>query len=111
MKYKVGDRVRIRTWEDLEEEYGLDKSLDINPPEFCRTCFSRRMEDILNEDFLDRILTIELIDKDGLNDGSYYITEEIQSGWIWKDWMIEEQIIEKYIIFEPIEFRFELMEL
>lgn len=28
-KYKVGDRVRIREWEDMEEEFGLDSDGDI----------------------------------------------------------------------------------
>lgn len=29
MKYKVGDRVRIREWDDMAEEYGVDFDEDI----------------------------------------------------------------------------------
>lgn len=31
-KFKVGDRVRIRQWADMEKEFGLDKDGDIMPP-------------------------------------------------------------------------------
>jgi len=30
MRYKAGDRVKIRTWQDMYEEYGLDKQGNIN---------------------------------------------------------------------------------
>lgn len=29
-KFKVGDKVRIRSWEDLKDEFGLDRNGDIN---------------------------------------------------------------------------------
>lgn len=31
MKFKPGDRVQIKTWEEMEKEYGLDKDGDITP--------------------------------------------------------------------------------
>ena len=31
MKFKVGDRVQIKTWKEMEKEYGLDKDGDITP--------------------------------------------------------------------------------
>ena len=44
MKYKVGDKVRVREWDDMEKEFGLDEyggivvcgfSFDINMKELC----------------------------------------------------------------------------
>lgn len=32
MEFKVGDRVRIRSWEDMEREYGLDADGNIETP-------------------------------------------------------------------------------
>lgn len=31
MKFKVGDRVQIKTWKEMKKEYGLDKDGDITP--------------------------------------------------------------------------------
>lgn len=31
MKFKIGDRVQIKTWKEMKKEYGLDKDGDITP--------------------------------------------------------------------------------
>ena len=41
MKYKVGDRVRIREWDDMEKEFGLDDFGDIK----CSGPFTSEMEE------------------------------------------------------------------
>ena len=33
-QFKIGDKVRLRSWEDLEEEYGLDNDGDIDTPSY-----------------------------------------------------------------------------
>ena len=40
MKFKVGDRVQIKTWKEMEKEYGLDKDGDIR----CRNVFNTDMK-------------------------------------------------------------------
>jgi len=55
--FKVGDRVRIRQWDDMEREFGLDPDGDID----CRPCFSRYMRD---EGLCGRAATIINIDSD-----------------------------------------------
>lgn len=42
MKYKVGDKVRVRAWDDMEKEFGLDGSGDIK----CRCWFTKQMRDL-----------------------------------------------------------------
>lgn len=40
MEFKVGDRVRIKTWEQMEKEFGKDSDGDIN----CIPCFNKGMK-------------------------------------------------------------------
>ena len=40
MKFKPGDRVQIKTWKEMEKEYGLDKDGDIR----CRNVFNTDMK-------------------------------------------------------------------
>lgn len=41
MKFKVGDKVRVREWADMEKEFGLDNDGDIK----CRFCFTKSMRE------------------------------------------------------------------
>lgn len=43
-KFKIGDRVQFKTWEEMEEEFGLDVDGDIN----CGFCFSTIMKPLCN---------------------------------------------------------------
>ena len=74
MKYKVGDKVRVRQWDDMVEEYGESfGSIDI--PHFY---FPRNMEKYCGE-----VVTIEKVDT-----CSYRIKED-EEHWYWTDEMFE----------------------
>ena len=44
-EFKVGDKAKIRQWDDMKEEFGLDGTGDIN----CRCCFTRGMTELCGE--------------------------------------------------------------
>ena len=94
MKYKVGDKVKIKTWDDMEKEYGLDNSNDIP----CGSGYFFPIMDQNLENFChNRILNITEITDEGR-----YRTQEFQ--WSFIDEMIEHKIIEeKYSRFELLD--------
>ena len=111
MKYKVGDRVKIKTWEKLEQEYGLGDSGNIKAPRSANgTCFIPNMEVSMGLKAPDRILTIISIRRFEFVEENHYSVKEINN-WVWCDYMIEGLVQEENTIFDPIEFRFELLDL
>ncbi len=72
MKYKVGDKVRVRSWESMEKEFGLDEFGYIS----MKYGFTDDMEKLCGE-----ILTIECVMD------SYYYTKGAK--WQWTDDMLE----------------------
>lgn len=105
LKYKVGDRVKIKTWEVLEQERGLSHRGNIMFPPAESYCLTKKMESIINSVSVDRIFTIEIRKEEYC-----YYMEGIEKIWAWSDYMIEGLVQEKNIIFDSIEFRFELMD-
>lgn len=99
MKYKVGDKVEIRTWEEMKKEYGVNSDGNIRG-HVRKDVFINKMERELNNDFPGRVLTVR-----GVYEAHYTMEEMI---WIWHDYMIKEP--EKCIFFDSIQDRFELME-
>ncbi len=99
MKYEVGDKVKIKTWKEMEREYGLDRLGGIGRN--LGWIFIKTKEKELNEGFFDRILTIQHVNKED------YLMAEI--GWGWTDKMIKclvKDCKENIII-----SRFEIMDL
>ncbi len=107
MNYKPGDKVKIKTWEEMEKEYSLYPStglLGINafPSESVTgPIFNQLMEEEINKRFPDRILTIKRIN----SQHSYSMKENYD---FWTDEMIECSAEEVFI---PIKTRWELLDL
>jgi hypothetical protein len=101
MKYKVGDRVRIKTWKEIEYKWGLDSDGAMQAP-LDNPHFTRPMELGLRHMFPNRILTIDKVGKDHYSmNGTPYA---------WADYMIDclvEDPKEELISFN----RFEIMDL
>ena len=109
MKYKAGDVVKIKTFEDMSNEYGLTLKGDINKLPYC---FGRNRERDIKNEFPDRIFKIEKIKIREIRytDRECYIMQN--STWQWADYMIECVIIVKCeTVDTPIESRFEILDL
>ena len=82
MKYKVGDKVKIKTWEEMEKKYGLNKLGNINS--ISGYCFSKKDEEEIGKNIPDRVLTITAVNK-----YSYIL---INTNWICSDKIIKSSI-------------------
>jgi hypothetical protein len=105
MKYKVGDKVKIRTWDDMSRLYGVTEYGQIEGTKDKRypTCFfNRSTERRLGQNVCDRIVTIKKVFE------SYYYMREI--GEFWQDYMIE-CLAEDYKKPVRIKNRFEILDL
>ena len=103
MKYKVGDKVRIKTWESMEKEYEVIESLDksFSWIKIGITNFIYDMESLLMSLNKDRVVTIKKI----VNNRHYFI-KEIKYNWV--DEMMEDY---KEPIYKPIYTRWELLDI
>lgn len=74
MKYKVGDKVRVRQWDDMEKEFGLSIDGNINMTGWVFTKFMK--------DFCGKVLVVDGVKEDDfaylLHNGEfYYFTDEM----------------------------------
>ncbi len=112
MKYRVGDRVRIKTWNDMVREYSSTTQFERNYI-FIQSprgsfVFNFNMEEMLNNFISDRIITIKEIRENYHQNNSYKI-EESTLDFYWQDWMIE-RLVERTEP-DPINSRFEILDL
>jgi len=102
VKYKVGDLVRIKTWEELENEYRLDKDGDIVIySTYITYYFIRKKEKLMKAEFPDRIVKIKKVEKD-----TYEMEDFEEDQWHWPDYVIKEKVI-----IEPIYSRFDILDI
>lgn len=74
-KFKVGDLVRVREWDDMKEEFGAFGDLRI----YCNCSFLDMMKSTCGD-----VCTIE----DLTDSGNYRLSGEKESGWIYSDDML-----------------------
>lgn len=103
--YEVGDKIQIRSWEELVNSYkvtfyDLDEMESVNLPD--KIDFSKIQDDKINQKCIDRIDIIEHVDK---GRGWYYLAKS-------------KTIITKYVIkcevlnvTDVINNRFEILDL
>jgi len=108
MKYKPGDKVKIKTWKQMEEEFELDSSGDITinrNNDGGSLSFITNMERLINESNKNRVLTVKEIHKNSAFN-TYSVVGYIH---FFTDEMIECLVPEK--IYEPIHSRFEILDI
>lgn len=73
MKYKVGNKVRVKKWEDLEMEYEVDEDGEIN----VGICFTEEMKEYCGKELVIRQAWIDTYSCHG-------------NSFLWQDWMFED---------------------
>ena len=88
-KYEIGDKVKVRQWDDMALEHGVDDDGDIKTASY----FIKDMEK-----FCGRIVTIKERYIDLNNEEHYKIMEDIEQVFLFSDDMFEDEFIEPILI-------------
>lgn len=104
MKYKVGDKVKIKTWKVMEKEFS--STLDFIK---CKSGFLKERDRLINKNFPDRILTITKLD----HNTTTYFMKGFKNRWEynWPEDVIECLVENHVKIIDIIETRFEILDL
>ena len=90
MKYKVGDKVKVRKWDDMVSEFDVDYSGDIETPSFY---FTKEMQR-----FCGKIVTIKDQGVD-IDDVEYYeIMEDTDNEFYFSDDMFENEFLNPILV-------------
>ena len=103
MTYKIGDKVRVKKWEDLESKYEVD--------EYGEICFDVGFATGMRK-YCGKELVIRYVGMDE------YLCHG--NNWLWQDWMFEDvevkstptldTIVIREVIVEPMEYVLSLLE-
>ncbi len=110
MKYKIGNKVIIKTWDKMVKQYGywnsVDRSSILTNKELL---FIKAEERAISKFNNDRVVTIRKYGSE-YNCDNYLIEEYVANGYC--DWHITNEMIEeKYVPPNPIKTRFEILDL
>lgn len=75
--FQVGDVVRVRSWDDMKDEFGLDVMGNIN----CRFCFTRDMQKMCG-----KLYHVSKVKQDGFGErrAQVYLEERPMRTDIWE---------------------------
>ena len=104
MRYKAGDRVKIRTWQDMYEEYGLDKQGNINQISKYNIQYTVGVEKYINHCRHKRIITI-------IEERSNESYSADLLNYCWTDEMIEGIVDKNDEVIRPITSRFDILDI
>lgn len=89
MEYKIGQKVLVRTWDSMENRFGLDENGNIN----VYMVFIPEMEK-----YCKKIVTIKSINRTFSSEDAYYRIIEDNQDYMWSnDMFVQEDAIEFYL--------------